>query len=478
MAIYHLNIKILSRGKGRSAVSAAAYRSGETIKNDYDGETHNYTKKSGIVHTEILLPQYAPPEYADRSVLWNAVEKIENAKNSQLAREIEIALPKELSAEKNIALVREYVKHTFVEQGMCADVAIHDKNDGNPHAHIMLTMRPFNEDGTWGAKSKKEYILDENGERIKLRSGEYKSRKIGAVDWNEQTKAEEWRHGWADCVNKFLENEAVTERIDHRSYKRQGKDQLPTIHMGVAATQMEKRGIRTERGDYNRKINDINKEMRQTRTRIRKVKNWLYSQPLTNAPTFIEIMNNISVGKNLNTDWNRIKNLQTRARVLIFLTDNKIYEMPKLVEKIEKINNEFYDVSKKIKEVERRLDTLNNHLAHYDNYSTHKKVYEKYKALEPKKRDAFYNKRSDEIQSYETSRKYLNKVMNGKTPIPIKSWKNEQAKLTSEKYWLCEDFYKLKDEIRNVEIIRRGAEKFMLENERESIPVRKHGLDI
>ena len=123
MAIYHLSIKILSRGKGRSAVAAAAYRSGETIKNEYDGETHDYTKKSGIVHTEIFLPEHAPPEYADRAVLWNTVEKIEKAKNSQLAREIEIALPKELSAEKNIVLVREYIKHTFVEQGMCADVA-------------------------------------------------------------------------------------------------------------------------------------------------------------------------------------------------------------------------------------------------------------------------------------------------------------------------------------------------------------------
>ena len=162
MAIYHLSIKIVSRGKGKSAVAASAYRSGEKIKNEYDGVVHDFTRKGGIAHTEILLPQNAPEEFSNRSVLWNSVEKIEKSKNSQLAREIEIALPKELSREKQINLVREYVKENFVKVGMCADIALHDKNDGNPHAHILLTMRPLNEDKTWGAKSKKEYILDEN----------------------------------------------------------------------------------------------------------------------------------------------------------------------------------------------------------------------------------------------------------------------------------------------------------------------------
>jgi ATP-dependent exoDNAse (exonuclease V) alpha subunit len=155
MAIYHLSIKIISRGKGKSAVAAAAYRAGEKITNEYDGITHDFTRKSGVAHTTILLPENAPMDYQDRAVLWNAVEKIEKAKNSQLAREIEIALPVELSLLQNKSLVREYVKRNFVEHGMCADVCIHDTGNGNPHAHIMLTMRPISEDGTWGAKSKK-----------------------------------------------------------------------------------------------------------------------------------------------------------------------------------------------------------------------------------------------------------------------------------------------------------------------------------
>ena len=143
MAIYHCSIKIISRGKGKSAVAAAAYRSGENLTNEYDGITHDYTRKGGVVYTEILLPDHAPAEYADRAVLWNAVEKIEKAKNAQLAREIEIALPHELTREQGISLVREYVKEQFVNAGMCADIAIHDKEDGNSHAHVMLTIRPI-----------------------------------------------------------------------------------------------------------------------------------------------------------------------------------------------------------------------------------------------------------------------------------------------------------------------------------------------
>ena len=165
MAIYHLSIKIISRGKGKSAVAAAAYRAGQKITNEYDSIEHDYTRKGGVVHTEILLPGHAPDEYASRAILWNAVEKIEKAKNSQLAREIEIALPAELSREQNISLARDYVNRQFVSAGMCADICIHDKNGENPHAHILLTLRPIEPDGTWGDKQRKEYILDSHGEK-------------------------------------------------------------------------------------------------------------------------------------------------------------------------------------------------------------------------------------------------------------------------------------------------------------------------
>ena len=173
IAIYHWNIGIVSRGKGKSAVAAAAYRSGEKLTNEWDGMTHDYTRKGGVVHTEIMLPPHAPPSFSDRATLWNSVELYEKAGNAQLAREIDAALPIELSREEQIRLVREYCSSQFVFKGMCVDFAIHDTDSGNPHCHIMLTMRPLDERGAWAAKSKKEYDLDENGERIRLSNRRY-----------------------------------------------------------------------------------------------------------------------------------------------------------------------------------------------------------------------------------------------------------------------------------------------------------------
>ena len=275
MAIYHCSIKIISRGKGKSAVAASAYRSGETLTNDYDGITHDFTRKRGIVHTEILLPSHAPPDFSDRSVLWNSVEKTEKARNSQLAREVEVALPVELDREQQIQLVRDYVTENFVSAGMCADIAIHDKEDGNPHAHIMLTMRPLAESGEWGAKSRKEYILDKDGQRVKLKNGTFKTRKINTVDWNDKEKAEVWRKAWADVTNRYLAEQNCPERIDHRSYERQGIDKIPTVHMGVAATQMERRGIATDKGRRNNEIRKQNRLLTEVRRQISRLTLWV-----------------------------------------------------------------------------------------------------------------------------------------------------------------------------------------------------------
>ena len=275
IAIYHCNISIISRGKGKSAVAAAAYRSGEKITNEWDGETHDYTHKGGVVHTEILLPPHAPPSFSDRSTLWNSVELYEKAGNAQLAREIDAALPIELSREEQIRLVREYCSSQFVSKGMCVDFAIHDTDSGNPHCHIMLTMRPLDERGAWAAKSKKEYDLDENGERIRLPSGRYKTHKVDLTGWNDKGNALFWRKAWVDISNAYLERAGSPERIDHRSNAERGIDEIPTVHMGVAACQMEKKGIVTENGELNRNIQKANRLIREIRAQIGKLKEWL-----------------------------------------------------------------------------------------------------------------------------------------------------------------------------------------------------------
>lgn len=259
MAIYHFSVQIISRSNGSSAVGSSAYRSGEKIEDERTGLIHDYTRKSGVEYTEILTPENAPEWASERSRLWNEVEKIEKSKNSQLSREINIALPKELSLKEQIKLTREFTQDTFVNKGMVADIAIHDNKKGNPHAHIMLTVRPFNEQGEWGAKSKKEYILNKDGEKIKLKSGEYKSRKIDTVDWNKKENLEKWREQWAKYANKSLERNGIEERIDHRSLKEQGIQRLPQIHVGPHASAMEKRGIESDRGKLNKEIKETNK---------------------------------------------------------------------------------------------------------------------------------------------------------------------------------------------------------------------------
>ena len=202
----HHDIKIIQRSNHQSAVASAAYQSGERLFSEYDQKQKYYSHKSEIVHTEIMLPPHAPPAYADRNTLWNAAEAIEKQWNSQLARRIVLAIPREIPPEQHADLIRDYCREFFVSKGMIADFAIHDKGNGNPHAHILLTMRAMDENGKWLPKSRKVYDLDENGERIRLPSGSWKSHKEDTVDWNDQKYGEIWRQGWAATANRYIAN--------------------------------------------------------------------------------------------------------------------------------------------------------------------------------------------------------------------------------------------------------------------------------
>lgn len=308
MAIYHLEAKVISRGVGRSAVAASAYMSCSCIYNDYDGIQHDYTRKQGLVYEQVLLPPQAPPEWKDRSVLWNAVEETEKTKDSRLAREFVVALPTELSKEENISLLTEYVQENFVNDGMCADFCIHDTDGHNPHAHIMLTVRPLDENGKWQSKTEKEYLCIKDGEERGFTSSEFKtaqpdgwekqyqyivgkkkvymppsqaeaqgyvraskypkSTRYGrqnpiAERWNSEEQLQIWRKNWADINNLYLERKNIDSRIDHRSHKERGIDEQPTIHEGVTARIIEQKGGTSERCEINRQIKADNKLLRE-----------------------------------------------------------------------------------------------------------------------------------------------------------------------------------------------------------------------
>ena len=316
MAIYHLEAKVVSRGAGRSAVAASAYLSCSRLYNDYDGIQHDYTKKQGLVWQQIFLPEYASQEWQDREKLWNAVEEVETAKDSRLAREFVVALPIELSREQQIGLLQDFIREQFVSDGMCADAAIHDTDGHNPHAHILLTVRPLDEQGHWQYKTEKEYLCMRNGEERGFTAAEFKSAqnegwekqypyKVGkkkvymtpsaaevqglvradkhpkstrygrqnpiSERWNSEDQLAAWRAAWADVSNRCLERAGREERIDHRSNAARGLDEQPTIHEGVTARALERKGVIADRCEINRQIRADNALLRELKAEIKKL---------------------------------------------------------------------------------------------------------------------------------------------------------------------------------------------------------------
>ena len=316
MAIYHLEAKVVSRGAGRSAVAASAYLSCSRLYNDYDGIQHDYTKKQGLVWQQIFLPAYAPQEWKDRAQLWNAVEEVETAKDSRLAREFVVALPIELNREEQIALLQDFIREQFVSDGMCADAAIHDTDGHNPHAHILLTVRPLDERGKWQYKTEKEYLCVRDGEERGFTAAEFKTAqadgwekqypyKVGkkkvymtpsaaeaqmlvradkhpkstrygrqnpiSERWNSEEQLAAWRAAWADVSNRCLEHAGREERIDHRSNAARGLDEIPTIHEGVTAQALERKGIISDRCELNRQIKADNVLLRELKAEVRKL---------------------------------------------------------------------------------------------------------------------------------------------------------------------------------------------------------------
>ena len=241
MAIYHLSVKTVSRAKGRSATAAAAYRAGVEIVDERTGEVHDYSRKTGVVHSEIILPNGADPKFEDRTILWNETEKSEKRKNSTVAREYEVHLPHELSADEREALAREYGEWLAERFGVGVDVAIHEPNregdQRNHHAHILTTTRQI------------------EGDELTSKTRELDEKKSGAV--------EEVREKWADLANVYLERIQHKERLDHRSYERQGREEVPTIHLGPKETAKERRGETTVRGNINRVVMDARSAARE-----------------------------------------------------------------------------------------------------------------------------------------------------------------------------------------------------------------------
>lgn len=414
----HFNISVVQRSRGQSAVAGAAYQSGEKLYSDYDRKWKSYTEKRGIVYTEIMLPVNAPSEFSNRNTLWNSAEKVEKQWNSQLARRIVLALPREVPADQFPAMLHDFCREHFVSQGMCADFAIHDKGDGNPHAHIMLTMRAMDENGKWLPKSRKVYDLDENGNRVRLPSGYWKSHKEDTVDWNEQSKAELWRHGWEVVTNRYLEQNGRPERVDLRSFERQGIDLAPTVHLGPAATQMEKRGIQTDLGNLNRDIKRANRALLAIRkliaellSKIADLKEKMDAEE-KQEPTLIELlMQYMDARREERGDWSSyarskgsLMDLKTVSHAVVYLQEHKIRTVEDLHKRLSEKQTEADGLRNQIRGKEKRMRDIQALLKACDSVSSLAALHKEYKAIGWKKRqEKLYQEHKAELDEFNKS---------------------------------------------------------------------------
>lgn len=280
MAIFHMSFSNISAGKGRSAIASAAYRSGEKLFDDKEGRSYFYAR-SVMPESFILTPKNAPKWANDRQKLWNEVEKKDRKANSRYAKEFNVALPVELTNEEQKALITKFVQETFVDKGMVADVAIHRDHEENPHAHVMLTNRPFNPDGSWGLKSKTQYVLDKNGKQLLTKNGNPKQRKIWLVDWDKPGKVEEWRHAWAEEVNSLFQAKGMPERISEKSYEEQGIEKTPTKHEGHNSQTKERKA-------FNEAVKEQDRTKKQYQNNQEKINNQKHFDALSQHFSFNE----------------------------------------------------------------------------------------------------------------------------------------------------------------------------------------------
>ena len=484
---FHFSVNIISRGKGKSAVASSAYISGEKIKNEWDGITHDYTKKQGVISKEIFLPDHAPEEYKDRKTLWNSVELFEKNSNAQLARNFIISLPKELSIEENKKMIEEYVQNNFVKEGMIVDLAIHDESrEGNQniHAHIMTIVRPINEDGTWGQKSKKEYILDEKGEKILNKNGKPKTRKVELTTWNDKGNVEKWRENFSDLCNEYLAKNKIEKRVDHRSFKRQGIKQIPTIHLGASASAMERKGIRTEKGDINREIKKQNELLKNIGNEIKKITSWLAGfkdklkesyreykdqskkqieneSGLFNLYEYLsfyqEMQENNRAGLSFYGKRNKaIYDLKRYASGINYLRENKIKTISDLQGHINNIRSKNSEIYKTIKENSQKIENLNKCLAYAKTVRKTKATYQEYESKKIFK-ESFYKNNQKEIDQHIRARTLIEKI-SGKKNLRENEWLGEIKNLEDEISKLNTESEKIRERYKEINHIKYAVE--------------------
>ena len=479
----------IKRSAGQSAVASAAYRAGEKLHSEYYGEDSDYTRKGGVICSEILLPSHAPSEYADRETLWNAVEKAERGKKAQLAYSFDIALQNEFSMQENITLARQFLLEQFVNRGMVVDFAVHqpDREDGgisNPHFHVMCPIRPIEPDGRWGNKQRREYVLDEHGERIRDEAGNYVFNAVPTTDWGSPETLEQWRQAWADLCNAKFAEKDVECRIDHRSYERQGIEQIPTVHEGPSVRTMEAKGIRTDKGDFNRWVRKTNAMLREAKNKIASLLKWLkavkeeLSKP--QPPMLNDLLMTYYNNRNKGAYSNKAKNanLQRYAEAFSFLQSKNLHTVDDLENTLHAMQNKIGTLKKSASAKQSRIKELDEllHMAQY--YVDGKPVADKLRSIRfEKSRQKYKSEHDDSLRTfYMAERKLKLHFKDGK--LPITAWCRERERLEQEYKDIQTELSPLYADVRKLWAIHYNIYEVQHEQERQQTQLRSRKNEI
>ena len=489
IALYHFHVTQIKRSAGQSAVAAAAYRSGEKLHSEYYGEDSDYTRKGGVICSEILLPSHAPPEYVDRETLWNAVEKVEKNAKAQLAYSFDIALQNEFSMEENIDLARRFLLDNFVSRGMVVDFAIHqpDKEDGgiqNPHFHVMCPIRPIEPNGKWGNKQRREYMLDEHGERIRDEAGNYVFNAVPSTDWGKPETLEFWREQWAELCNAKFAEKGLDCRIDHRSFERQGVEQIPTQHEGPTVRAMEAKGIRTDKGDLNRWIRKTNAMLREAKQKIAALIDWLkavkteLSKP--QPPTLVELLSAYYDNRNKGaySSKARIANLKKLSEAVSYLEARHLYTADDLDSALHTMQSKIDTLKKSAFGKQARIKELDELLRMVQFYTEGKPVFDKLATIKWKgKREQFMFENENALRLYHMAeRKLKPHFKDGK--LPITAWCKERDRLEQEYKTGQAELSPIHAEVKKLWQIKYKVEQVIHEQERQNAVTRQKKQEI
>ena len=478
IALYHFHVTQIKRSAGQSAVAAAAYRSGEKLHSEYYGEDSDYTRKGGVICSEILLPSHAPPEYADREILWNAVEKVEQGKKAQLAYSFDIALQNEFSMQENIDLARQFLLDNFVSRGMVVDFSIHqpDKEDGgisNPHFHVMCPIRPIEPNGKWGNKQRREYVLDEHGERIRDEAGNYVFNAVPTTDWGKPETLEFWREQWAQLCNTRFAEKGLDCRIDHRSYERQGVEQIPTQHEGPTVRAMEAKGICTDKGDLNRWVRSANAKLNNIRQIISKLLAWLkevkaeLSKP--QEPLIVDLLGRYFAGRNAGA-WSqkaKLGNLKSYSAAVSYLHTNNISTLSDLESRLDGYDKTASSLKSSLAAKEQRIKKLDRLVQLADFYREGKPVYDKLNEIKwKKKREEYAAQHERALDLFYMARRELKPYQTDGNKLPLKNWQKEKAVLEQEYTSERQQLSAVQQDLKSIRQIRYAIESIRHEQER------------